>query len=100
MKLFSTKADLYERLLKEKDRQITILADEVDYLRFQLGLAARSQKPLNPSELQPVQMGAAPYMNEDEEDVRDMLENGQITADQLPEVLEALGYANTEIHAA
>lgn len=98
MQLFTTKAALYERLLKEKDRQITILADEVDYLRVQLGLAARSQQPLNPSQQPVATIGEAAYVNEDEEDVRDMLENGRITADQLPEVLEALGYANTEIH--
>jgi hypothetical protein len=94
-----TREDLWERLLAEKDRQITILADEIDYLRAQLHMAPRNRpEPKNPSGLHPVTMGEAPYMSEDEEDVRDMLESGRITADQLPEVLEALGYANTEIH--
>ena len=41
--LFSraSRDDLYERLLKEKDKQITILAEEIDYLRLQLGIQTR-----------------------------------------------------------
>ena len=43
-------------------------------------------------------MGGVPYVSEDEEDVQDMLSSGQITADQMAEILDGLGYANTEIH--
>lgn len=99
MGLFKSRDDLFERLLKEKDKQITILAEEIDYLRLQLGIQTRRQSAAqNPSGQPPMTIGTVPYVSEDEEDVKDMLESGQITADQMAEILDGLGYANTEIH--
>lgn len=101
MRLFrprESRDDLYERLLKEKDKQNLILADEVDYLRNQLGMQSRLRATAkNPSGQDSITFGTVPYVNEDEEDIRDMLANGDITQEDLPEVLEAMGFANTEI---
>jgi hypothetical protein len=52
----------------------------------------------NPSKQPPLTIGSAPYVSEDEEDIQDMLSSGQITHDQVAEILDGLGYANTEIH--
>lgn len=98
------KAALYERLLTEKDRQITILVDEIDYLRAQLAMRGTHVPgaAVNPSEQQPVGttllpqehlMEVKPYVSDEELDAQVMLDNGEIDKTQIVEVLEALGLA-------
>jgi len=92
---------MYERLLKEKDREVEILADQIDYLRAQLALRGTHVPgaAVNPSE-QP-ELGASglplvevkPYVSDEEIDAQVMLENGEITKEHVAEVLEALGLA-------
>ena len=95
---FQTKTQLYERLLQEKDKHILILSDQIDYLRQQLGQQNWSKlQAVNPTSQPPVTMGEAPWMDEDEAEVRSWVERGLISEDQLPEVLDGLGISDTEI---
>ncbi|MDE2098592.1 MAG: hypothetical protein KGL39_15160 [Patescibacteria group bacterium] len=98
------KEALYERLLKEKDREIEILADQIDYLRAQLamrgthvpgaGTNPSGQPPLGQSLLpQGTAVEVKPYVSDEEIDAQVMLDNGEISKDQISEVLEALGLA-------
>lgn len=90
------KSQALDQLLAEKDRRIAELQEQIDWLRAQLGRPSFGP-PLNPSEQPEVAMAMAPFVNEDEEDVQAMLDAGRITKDQIPDVLEALGFSNTEI---
>ena len=98
------KEALYERLLKEKDREIEILADQIDYLRAQLALAGTHVPgaAVNPSEQPPRNhsllpqgqlMEVKPYVSDEELDAQVMLDNGEISKEHVAEVLEALGLA-------
>ena len=90
---------LYERMLKEKDKQITILADEIDYLRMQLGMQTRQRaQAINPSNLEPRTIGTTAFVSEEEEEVADMLANGQVTEEQIKDVLDGLGYSDAVIN--
>lgn len=91
---------MYERLLKERERVITALADEVDYLRAQLAMRGTHVPgaPVNPSEqpelglpLTPHLVEVKPYVSDEELDAQVMLDNGEISKEQVNEVLEALG---------
>lgn len=88
------KSALYERLLREKDRQIDILAEQIDYLRVQLAHAGRA------IEAPPLKLARTPvadavevksYVTDEELDAEALLEAGRITKDQFGDVLEALG---------
>jgi len=91
------RAALYERLLKEKDRQIDILAEQIDYLRAQLALAGKAlpvpTTPVRPSSPEIPTMEVKPYVSDDELDAQALLEAGEISKGELPGVLEALGLA-------
>lgn len=80
---------LFERVVAEKDKQILILSDQIDHLRMQLH--QQRLPSTNPSEQEPVAMGALPWMNEDEEEVRAMVKAGLISEAQVADVLDALG---------
>lgn len=87
----SSQRALYERLLEEKDRQIALLAEEVDYLRLQLGTAKlRAVEPVNPSD-QPVRLeDDLPFVGEAEEDLYHMHEQGIIDNEELDAAVQAL----------
>lgn len=95
------KSALYERIIKEKTLQIDILAEQIEYLRAQLalqgthvpGAAANpsGQLPMGSSRLPMVEV--KPYVSDEELDAQVMLDNGEISKDQIAEVLEALGVA-------
>lgn len=99
------KAALYERLLEEKDRQITILVDQVDWLRAQLALAGRAvpAAPLNPTGQPPVErsstdplMEAKLHVSDEEMDLEAMRESGDLNgldAAAIAEIIEGLGLA-------
>lgn len=80
----------------EKDRTIDVLAEQIEWLRTQLG--SPSMRPVvNPTKQQPITVGVEPFMSEEEEDIRHLVEAGAIDKENLPEVLDALGFINTEI---
>lgn len=99
MQLFPS-ARLYERMLHEKDRQIDILAEQIDYLRAQLALTGRFTPgaPVNPSQ-QPAfdpLMGVKPYVSDEELDLEAMQEHGQLdglSKEQIAEIIEGMGLA-------
>lgn len=86
-------------MLAEKDKTILVLSDQVDYLRLQLGLQTQQHaRAANPTQQEPRTIGTAPFVNDDEEEVKDMLHAGLITDAQVPDILEALGYADAVIN--
>lgn len=100
------KAALYERLLREKDRQIDILAEQIDWLRAQLALTGNFSPgaPVNPSAqpligqslIQDTPIEVRPYVTDEELDMEAMRENGDLdglSKEQIAEVLEGLGLA-------
>jgi len=98
------KAALYERIIQEKVRQIDILAEQVEYLRAQLAMRGIHVPgaATNPSEQLPrgetllpagKLMEVKPYVSDEEIDAQVMLDNGEISKEQIGEVLEALGLA-------
>jgi hypothetical protein len=96
-----TNAYLYERLLTERDRVVTALCDEIEYLRAQLAFRGTHVPgaPLNMSQLPTLGEGVTPRMavkqhvSDEELDVESMLDGGTIDKTQVAEVLEALGLA-------
>lgn len=86
------KAALYERIIAEKDRQIDILAEQVDYLRMQLAIRAGDvHKPLEIAPPITDKIEVKPFVSDEELDAQALLEAGRITESELPDVLEALG---------
>lgn len=87
------KARLYERMLLEKDREIDILAEQIDWLRLQLAHLGRAVEatPLQLPTPDGANVEVQPYVADEELDAQALLEAGRITRDQLPDVLEALG---------
>jgi len=64
---------MYERLLTEKDRQIEILADQIDHLRLQVGTPNWAKREaLNPSSQPEYSSQLPPYVSEEEEDIREL----------------------------
>lgn len=96
MRLKFGQSAMYERLLKEKDREIDILAEQIEYLRAQLTLRG-THVPAPP--IGPLPAGGAQlplqevksYVSDEEIDAEVMLDNGEITKEQVLEVMEALG---------
>lgn len=96
---------LYERLLKEKDRQVEILADQIDYLRAQLasrGIAVPGAA-LNPSgqpelgvPLTPYLMEVKNHVSDEELDAEAINADGELNAEQMREVIDALGLAGID----
>lgn len=93
------KAKLYERLLVEKDIHIRLLAAEIDWLRAQLG------RPSLPAVISPThtladgtaaELGSATWESENEE-AQKILESHGLSAVHLPEILDGLGYGNSDI---
>lgn len=93
------KSALYERLLKEKERQIDILAEQIDYLRVQLALAGQAQQAPMQSvtrTVNDVTMEVKPYVSDEELDFEAMQEFGQLdgmSKEQITEIIEGLGLA-------
>ncbi len=85
-------------MLKEKDRQIEILAEQVDYLRAQLAFKGQGVAPLPSGNLADVvvpqdlpTMKAQPWVSDEELDIQAMLDSKEITEDQVREVMQAFG---------
>ena len=91
---------MYERILKERERVITALADEVDYLRAQLamrgthvpGAAANpSEQPALGAPLTPYLMEVKSHVSDEELDAQAIQDSEGLNEEQMKEVIEALG---------
>lgn len=84
---------------KAKDQTITILADEVDYLRTQLAMRPQgfipNTPPINPTEQLPMQVGFPPYVSDEEAEFRQMFADGHIDEQELNSALQAMGFGDT-----
>lgn len=79
----------------EKERLITTLADEVDWLRLQSGtpLLRRVEQPTEVSWEQPERL----WVSDEEEDMRYLAAQQVISTEELERALEQLGAMNTHI---
>lgn len=88
-----------EDLIKAKDQTITMLADQVDFLRHQLAIAQAATPATAPSALpagleqilgagtvEPAQM----WQRDPVEDIEHKLETGEMTTEQAEQALTAL----------
>jgi hypothetical protein len=91
---------MFERLLKERERVITALADEVDYLRAQLAMRGVHVPgaAVNPTEqpdagvpLVPHLMEVKNHVSDEEIDAQVIADENGLNADQIREVIDALG---------
>lgn len=86
------------------EAQIAALKDEINYLRSALSVAMASARPSYPPPPPPAfpwgappTMGAITPLSPEEEDVQDMLSNGQIDLDEAESILAEIGYANSTV---
>ena len=98
------KEALYERLLKEKDREIEILADQIDYLRAQLAMrgVAPPGAPVNPTGQPATGVSPLPqlmevknHVSDDELDAEALMEDG-LSEEQIKAVLEEFGLSGVD----
>lgn len=79
------KDELYEQLLREKERTIEILIADIDYLRRELDLRPRTTNVRSELEFRPDELtfdlsgGLQAWMSEEEQDIRAMMESGRLT---------------------
>lgn len=96
----SADAELYERLLKERDRLVEVLADEIDYLRAQLAtrgthVPGAAVNPTGQPELgvsfTPQLMEVKGHVSDDELDAQAIADEHGLNEEQIKEVIEGLG---------
>jgi hypothetical protein len=76
--------------LAEKDRVITALAEQVEWLRMIIGRPALGQA-INPTQ-QPTRMiSEKPFMSEMEEEIEFLVKDGQLDPEQAAEALQEFG---------
>ncbi len=92
--------EAFERLLKEKERQIDILAEQIDYLRGQIAFMGRpsaATKSLNPTAQPAMILDATPWVSEDEEDLQHMHRVGELSTEELERALAQMNFLNHQI---
>ena len=88
----------HEARVTELRRVIDVLAEQVEYLRMQIGRPSFSRTTaLNPSDQPSVVEGFDPFMSEEEEELRARHQAGRITDADLGQALAAAGLRNTDI---
>ena len=90
--LLEAQAERYEAQLAEKERVITTLTEQVEYLRHLLGrpLIAQ-QQPANPSEQPPHLEITRPWMSEMEEEIEHLRKTGVLTEELAEEAMKEFG---------
>lgn len=94
-----SKDELWEQIVAEKQR-------EIDWLRAQLGMPSLPQ-PADPAPTivlehrrpgtEPLIIGAQGWVSEEEEEAQALLTAGELSPEHLPEILDALGFASSDI---
>ena len=79
----------HEDVVREKERIIVLLSDEIDWLRAQLGMPS-TRPTLNPSELPVAVHGESAYLSEEEEDLHFLRTTDQISDVELSQALAQL----------
>jgi len=87
---------VYEDLKKEHLRTVEALAEQIEYLRIQLG-TPKLQPPANPTEQPMAVVGQDMYVGEDEEALLDAHANGLIGDDEFQTAMEQVGLLNKRI---
>lgn len=96
-----SKDELWEQIVAEKQR-------EIDWLRAQLGMPSLLPvaQPADPGPLpiiprrpgsEPLIIGSQGWISEEEEEAQALLEAGELSPEHLPEILDALGFASSDI---
>lgn len=93
-----SKAALYERIIDEKDTQIRILVAELDWTRAHFGVPSLPA-PITTKTLPdglPAEVTSGDWESEADE-AKAILEKEGLSAVHLPEILEGLGYGNSDL---
>lgn len=77
-----TQKEYYERILAEKDNTIAVLKDEIQFMRGQ-------SKQLTAPELPVVDLSKS-WISEEEDDLKQLVEEGRLTAIEANAAREAL----------
>jgi hypothetical protein len=84
--------------VKQLLRLVDALAEQVEYLRGQLGAPNLLKRPaVNPSALPDIEPGFRPSLSEEEEDLRHMAAEGLMNERELEEALALAGLKSTAI---
>jgi len=87
---------VYEDLKKEHLRTVESLAEQIEFLRTQLG-SPTPQPPANPSEQPMALLGQDMYVGEDEEALLDAHARGLIDDAEFQKGMEQVGLLNKRI---
>lgn len=79
-----TQKEYYERILAEKDNTITVLKDEIQFMRGQ-----PTKQKVNEPEFPMVDLSKS-WISEEEDDLRQLVEEGRLTAIEAAAAREAL----------
>ena len=88
---------VYEDLKKEHNRTVEALAEQIEYLRVQLGTPT-PQPASNPTQQPMAVVGQDMYVGEDEEALLDAHANGLIDDAEFQKALEQVGLLNKQIN--
>lgn len=89
-----------EELKAEHRRTVDVLAEQIEYLRAQLGSPNLTRRePLNPADQPAYESGLGAHLTEEEEDLLALHDAGHITETQMEETLARLGFKNTRIES-
>ena len=90
--------DAHEREVKQLMRLVDALAEQIEYLRAQMGRPNMARElGLNPSKQPVVMEGSMPYLSEEEEDLLALKEYGHLDERALEEALAQAGLRNPEV---
>lgn len=90
--LMEAQAARFEAQLAEKERTITALVEQVEYLRQLLGRPlVAAQQPANPSEQPPRLEITRPWMSEMEEEIEHLKKTGVLTEELAEEAMKEFG---------
>jgi len=87
---------VYEDLQKGHLRTVEALAEQIEYLRTQLGMPT-PKPPLNPTDQPMAMVGQDLYVGEDEETLLEAHAAGLIEGEEFQKAMEQVGLINKEV---